>query len=248
MATLSSSVPVQEPRIGGAGGEPPVRDGGGNGGGGGSNGYADYRHRLRRARLGIVVLMVAIVMLFVAFTSAYIFRQGLPTFDDRTNSYVRDWIPVNLPVQLLLVNTILLLASSITMEMARRRMIQRVALAGVGSIPGVSVGRERTFPWLGATVVLGAGFLAGQWMAWRALEDRGFYLATNPSSSFVYLLTAAHAVHLVGGLLVMLYAAGTSLLKKPLEARCIVVDVSAWYWHFMAFLWVYIFGLLLVMR
>jgi len=246
MAALSPTVPVHDPRIGGRGGEPPVRDGGGNGGGG--DGYADYRHRLRRARLGIVVLMVAIVMLFVAFTSAYVFRQGLPTFDDRTQAYTRDWIPVNLPLQLLLVNTVLLLVSSVTMELARRQMVQRVALAGVGSIPGVNVSAGRGFPWLGATMVLGTGFLIGQWMAWQALADRGFYLATNPSSSFVYLLTAAHAVHLMGGLVVMLYAASTSLLRKPLEARAIVLDVSAWYWHFMAFLWLYIFALLVVMK
>jgi len=247
MAALSPTIPVQEPRIGGTGGEPPVRDGGGNGGSGG-DGYADYRHRLRRARLGIVVLMVAIVMLFVAFTSAYVFRQGLPTFDDRTSSYVRDWIPVNLPIQLLLVNTFLLLLSSATIELARRQMIRRVALAGVESIPGVRVSNGHSFPWLGATVVLGVGFLVGQWLAWQALADRGFYLATNPSSSFVYLLTAAHAVHLMGGLVVMLYAASLALLRKPLEARCIVLDVSAWYWHFMAFLWIYIFALLVVMR
>jgi cytochrome c oxidase subunit III len=247
MSALSPTVPVQDPRIGGRGGAPPTRDGGG-GNGGGSDGYADYRHRLRRARLGIVILMVAIVMLFVAFTSAYVFRQGLPTFDNRTNSYVRDWIPVNLPIQLLLVNTLLLLMSSLTIELARRQMVRRVALAGMGPIPGVSVAGGRGFPWLGATVVLGVGFLVGQWMAWKALADRGFYLATNPSSSFVYLLTAAHAVHLMGGLVVMLYAASTSLLRKPLEARCIVLDVSAWYWHFMAFLWFYIFALLVVMK
>ncbi len=68
--------------------------------------------------------------------------------------------------------------------------------------------KATAFPWLGATVVLGGGFLTGQWMAWRELADRGFYLATSPSSSFVYLLTATHAVHLAGGILVLLYAAG----------------------------------------
>jgi cytochrome c oxidase subunit 3 len=130
------------------------------------------------------------------------------------------------------------------MELARRQITRQVALAPVQSIPGVSIGEERSFPWLGATVVLGFGFLAGQWMAWRQLADRGFYLATSPSSSFVYLLTAAHAVHLAGGLLVLLYAGATSLLHKPVEARRIVVDVAAWYWHFLALLWIYIFALL----
>src|SRR5579864_6849339 len=69
--------------------------------------------RLRRARLGLFVAVVGIVMIFVSFTSAYVVRQGLPTFDSRTNSLVRDWIPVRLP-RLLLMNTFVLLVSSIT--------------------------------------------------------------------------------------------------------------------------------------
>jgi cytochrome c oxidase subunit 3 len=85
-------------------------------------------------------------------------------------------------------------------------------------------------------------------MAWRELANRGFCVATSPSSSFVYLLTGTHAVHLAGGVLALLYAAATSLLHRPLEARRIVVDVTAWYWHFMALLWLYIFALLWLAR
>jgi len=187
-------------------------------------------------------------MIFVSLTSALIFRQGLPTFDTSTSSYVRDWIPLNLPLALLLVNTGLLLASSLSAEFARRQITRQAALAPVQSIPGVSLGDEKAFPWLTVTLVLGSGFLAGQWMAWRELAARGFYVATNASSSFFYLLTATHAVHLSGGILVLLYAAGTSLLHKPVEKRRIVVDVTAWYWHFMFLLWIYIFVLLWFVR
>jgi len=183
-------------------------------------------------------------MLFVSFTSAYIVRQGLPTLDDRTNTYVRDWMSVSLPVTMLLVNSLILLVSSITMELARRQITQQAALAPVKSIPGVSVGNDRGFPWLGITVVLGFAFLTGQWLAWRELGDRGFFLATSPSSSFFYLLTGSHAVHLAGGMIALMVSAITSLLHRPVEGRRIVVDVTAWYWHFMAFLWIYIFALL----
>jgi cytochrome c oxidase subunit 3 len=183
-------------------------------------------------------------MLFVSFTSAYIVRQGLPTLDERTNTYVRDWLSVSLPVTLLIVNTILLLVSSITMELARRQITRQAALAPVKSIPGVSVGKEHSFPWLNITVLLGFAFLVGQWLAWRELGDRGFYLATSPSSSFFYLLTGSHAVHLAGGIIALMVAAITSVLHRPVEARRIVVDVTAWYWHFMAVLWIYIFALL----
>jgi cytochrome c oxidase subunit 3 len=187
-------------------------------------------------------------MFFVSIVSAYIVRQGLPTFDDRTSTYTRDWIPVQLPLALLLVNTALLGASSLTAELARRQITRQAALAPVRSIPGVSLGPERGFPWLSVTVVLGVGFLVGQWMARQELANRGFYLATSASSSFVYLLTAAHGIHLIGGVLVLLYAATVSLMHKPVESRRIVVDVTAWYWHFMFALWIGIFALLWFMR
>ncbi len=183
-------------------------------------------------------------MFFISIVSEYVVRQGLPTLDNRTDTYVRDWIPVQLPIALLLVNTGLLAASSLTAEFARRQITRQAALAPVQSIPGVSLGEESGFPWLPVTVLLGSGFLIGQWQAWRKLADRGFYVATSPSSSFVYLLTAAHGVHLIGGVMVLLYAATVSLLRKPVEGRSIVVDVTAWYWHFMFLLWIGIFALL----
>jgi cytochrome c oxidase subunit III len=133
-------------------------------------------------------------------------------------------------------------------ELARRQITRQAALAPVQSIPGISLGEEKSLPWLGITVVLGLAFLVGQWMAWQALASRGFYLATSASSSFVYLLTGMHAIHLVGGMLALFYAAITSLLRRPVEARRIVVDITAWYWHFMALLWIYIFALLEIAR
>jgi cytochrome c oxidase subunit 3 len=94
------------------------------------------------------------------------------------------------------------------------------------------------------TVVLGLLFLFGQWMAWKQLAANGFYVSSTPSSSFVYLLTGTHAVHLMGGVLALLGANGFAMLRRSLATRSIVVDVTAWYWHFMAGLWVYIFCLM----
>ena len=254
MATLSSTVTITDPVVkdpktgrGSGGTQPPVL-GGGGGDRGGGDGSSDYGERLRRTRLGLIVGLVASTMLFVSFTSVYIMRRGLPTLDDKTGSYIRDWLQVSLPTGLLLVNTLLLLLSSITVELARRQITRQAALAPLRSIPGVSIGKESNFPWLGATVALGFAFLAGQWMAWRELGNRGFLLATSPSSSMVYVLTAAHAIHLAGGLLVLLYAGATELRHKPVEDRRIVVDVTAWYWHFMALVWLYIFALLEFVR
>lgn len=240
MATYISSAPTEQLDRGGPPPTPPASGGNGEG----SSGEPNYGARLRRARLGLICAVATVSMVFVSLTSAYIFRRGLPTYDDPSKAYIRDWGEVQLPWLLLGINTALLLISSATMEGARRSVTRQAALAPVKSIPGVSLGEERSFPWLGITILLGVGFLVGQWLAWGELKDRGFFVNTNPDSSFVYLLTAAHAVHLMGGIIAMLWAGATSLLKRPIEGRRIVVDVAAWYWHFMAVLWIYIFALL----
>jgi cytochrome c oxidase subunit 3 len=191
----------------------------------------------------MAIALTPVIMLFVSFTSAYVVRQGLPTLDS-TNTMVHDWLRIDLPTNLLLFNTCVLLASSVTLELVRRRLAREVALDRIDLIPGVSLGTNRNFPWLGLTVALGFGFLAGQGMVWRFLSDRGVYIATAPSSSFIYLLTGAHAVHLLGGVLALLTAVVASLLRRPLQSQHILVDVTAWYWHFMALLWIYILALM----
>jgi cytochrome c oxidase subunit III len=243
MASFTPTVSISDPStaLGRNDIPPPTRDGGDDDHF--DYGSPDFPVRLRRARLGLAVGVTGIVMIFVSFTSAYLVRQGLPTLDPRTDTLVHDWLPVQLP-RLLLINTAVLLISSVTMELARRQVAREATLAQVASIPGVSLGREDKIPWLALTVVLGLSFLTGQWMAWRELAASGFYVATSPSSSFVYLLTGMHGLHLLGGVLALLAAGAGSLLRKPVESRSIVLDVTGWYWHFMAFLWIYILCLL----
>lgn len=246
MATYTPSTPISH--LGRGGSVPAPPRGGGDDDGFPDSGLPNFGARLRRARLGLICAIVTVSMVFVSLTSAYVVRRGLPTFDDSTRTYLRDWGAVQLPLLLLFINTAILLVSSLTMEGARRDITRRAALAPVRSIPGVSLGEEKNFPWLGVTIVLGLGFLAGQWIAWGELKARGFLVSTNPESSFVYLLTAAHAVHLAGGIVALLWAGTASLLHRPIEGRRIVVDVAAWYWHFMAVLWIYVFALLAFAR
>jgi cytochrome c oxidase subunit 3 len=242
MATYTPSNPVDHVGHGHKPPLPPAAGGGDDGRGGGD--IPNYGARLRRARLGLVCGIATVCMVFVSLTGASLVRQGLPTFDGASNSYVRDWGRVDLPWLLLAINTAILLISSVSMELARRKAALQAALAPVKSIPGVSLGNEKSFPWLGITLLLGITFLVGQWMAWGELHARGFFVDTNPNSSFVFLLTIAHAVHLCGGMVALIWAASASLLHNPVEARRIVVDITAWYWHFMAVLWVYVFALL----
>lgn len=207
-----------------------VATGGGAGGPGGLDG-GDFRDGGRRGpgrggsvyRTGIWIALAPMVMMFVAFASAYIVRRGLGN----------DWQTLDLP-RILWLNTLLLAASSLTMEKAR-------ASLGRGQAPGFN-------RWWSATTALGVAFLLGQLVAWWQLAGRGVYLASNPSSSFFYLLTAAHGLHLLGGEVALLYVASQAVRAGVAPGRRTVVDVTAVYWHFLGGLWVFLFLLFLLWR
>lgn len=163
-------------------------------------------------------------MLFAGLSSAYIIRMGSSP----------DWRAISIP-GFLLPNTVILLASSMTLEMFRRKLT--VALTPAARL------------WIGLTTLLGAAFLAGQIGIWRALVAQGIYLSSNSHSSFFYLMTGAHGVHLAGGViaLLVLTAKAWSLVYATRGLR-ILTDVTAIYWHFMDGLWIYLFVLLFFWR
>lgn len=213
--------------------EIPSRPGeGGSGGGGWRNlGPADASLRVvhdrspEPAKTGIWVGLAAITMTFAAFTSALIVRQGA----------ANDWRHITLP-PVLYFNTLVLLASSITLELSRRRVA--AFMRGVTSRP------ESPTRWLYVTLLLGLVFVAGQYAAWLRLKSEGLYLATNPTSSFFYVLTAVHALHVLGGLGGL--ARVIRKLSGPVPSlRRSTLDATSQYWHFMDILWLYI---LLVLR
>lgn len=223
----------------------PPRTGGGDDGRGRDgdsvpDSVPNYGERLRRARMGLAIAMTPILMLFISFSAVYLIRRGSLNFDLSSPGYIQTWIPVRLPWTLLLVNTAVLIVSSITIDMARRGITREAALAPVRSIPGVSLGDERHFPWLTLTTVLGLAFLGGQLFVWSTLSSEGFHLVGGTSSSFVYILTAMHGLHLAGGILALVFANVAFALHRPVETRRIVVDITSWYWHCMTGLWIYI--------
>jgi cytochrome c oxidase subunit 3 len=172
------------------------------------------------ARTGIWVALAAITMSFAAFTSALVVRQ----------STGQDWRHLTIP-PIVYANTLVLLASSVTLEVARRRVARFARGSGLD--------RAAALRWLGATLSLGLVFVLGQYLAWRQLRAEGLYLASNPNSSFFYVLTAVHALHVLGGL------GGLSRviykLRQPtLALRRSTMDATSYYWHFMGILWLYV--------
>jgi cytochrome c oxidase subunit 3 len=245
MPVISPPVPIEESkrRHGGGGVHPPARGGGGDNGPG--DGSFNYGRRLHRARLALLLALSSVSVLFVTLTVIFmLMRHGSGMLDARSGNYIHEWIPIELPLGLLILNTLVLLTSSVTIEMARRSIAREMVLAPVRSIPGIALDREFGIPWLSITIGLGMLFLLGQWAAWRALQDGGFHMFSGVPSPFFFILTGAHAIHLAGGLAVLFYAGAISVVRRSLEHRRIVIEVAAWYWHFMGILWIYIFLLL----
>jgi cytochrome c oxidase subunit III len=248
---VSRGVYIRRPNTsqrGGGRGSAADWPGGWGGGGRGGGDSPSYGERLRRYRLGVMMALSSVVMLFVSFTTAYIVRKAGAVWDPARNDYVSNWAPLTLPIRILLFNTFILVLSSFIVEVARRRAAEDVALAPIADIPGIRVSFSRALPWVWTTIVLGLGFLAGQAYAWHQLRLANITFATNASSSFFFILTGVHGVHLAGGILALLYAGVSFWLHRPPETRRIVIDVTAWYWHFMGVLWIYIFALLYFAR
>lgn len=175
---------------------------------------------LSPARTGVWVGIGAIAMSFAAYTSALIVRQGATP----------DWQHFKLP-PILYLNTLLLLASSGTLERGRRLMLKET--------PWRAASASRGPTWLAVTLVLGLLFIAGQVLAWQNLAGQGLFLATNPSSSFFYVFTALHALHLLGGVTALGYVL-TRLYAPAAGPPLSALDATSLYWHFMDVLWLYL--------
>jgi cytochrome c oxidase subunit 3 len=204
---------------GGGGGNPPLA--GGNGGGDGNSGGKPGGNKRpsspNRYYTGIAIGIVSILMFFMALASAFLVRKGSG-----------DWVPVHIPA-LLWFNTAILLLSSATLELARKRL---------------AVDDSRGFKnyWL-ITTALGIAFLIGQIAAWRQLAHQGMYLASNPASSFFYIFTGAHALHLIGGVIALIYVAHRNFDTAKIT-RSVAAEVSSYYWHFLDALWLFLLALL----
>ena len=148
MSPVVPPLDVRTPQSGDAGGGVHPPEIGGGGGRDPGDGSPDYEKRLQRARIGLVCGVVAVSMLFVVLTVLFFGRQTAVIIDHHTQRYVRIWVPVVLPLRLLLWNTLLLLCSSLTLEMARRQVAQDMALAPLRAIVGEEHGGLRA-PWSG---------------------------------------------------------------------------------------------------
>jgi cytochrome c oxidase subunit 3 len=215
--TLDHEIELIVEDIGGGGGgkTPPTPGGGGDDGGGRKR--RPLQPSPRRYYTGITLAILSILMFFMALASAFIVRRGS-----------QDWIPVHSPA-ILWVNTVILLASSLTLELSRHRLAH-ADLRGFRAL------------WY-VTTALGILFVAGQVLAWRQLFSQGIFVASNPGSSFFYIFTGLHGVHLLGGLGALLYVLVRNFDRAKVT-KSVAAEIVGHYWHFMDALWVFLLALL----
>jgi cytochrome c oxidase subunit III len=181
-------------------------------------------------RIAIRLALVSITVLFLVLTTAYIVN--------RANTH-----PIMMP-RVLWLSTGLILASSLTMEMARRSLKRR---------------REGSYKiWLTVTMVLGLGFLTAQLTAWQQLVASGFYfnqnfyngktIVRNFHSTYTYFFTGLHGVHLLGGLVALAYLTMRAQENWTTVRRRVSFDVTALYWHFLDGLWIYLLALIFLWK
>ena len=174
-------------------------------------------------KFALWLFMVSVMMLFGAWTSAYLVKRGEP-----------GWISFELPGEFW-ATTAIIIVSSITMiwaqSSARKDDLQQTKLA------------------VAITTVLGLAFLVGQWLAWGKMIDMNQYFAgSNSSSSFIYVLTGFHGLHIVSGVILLLIVLVSVFKYKVHSKNMLRMEMCSAYWHFLGGLWLYLFIFLLLYR
>jgi len=174
------------------------------------------QNRIHPHKFALWVGIATIIMMFGAFTSAYIVRRA-----------AGNWYEFKLP-DIFMMNTLVIVASSVTLHFSYRAF---------------QSGLENRYKYLLITTfVLGLAFVLLQYQGWVALNAMGATFIANPSSSFVYVISGLHAAHVLGGMAALIVAMVHAFVLpfKPTQRRILRFGLVTQYWHFVDVLWVYL--------
>ncbi len=172
--------------------------------------------KIHQYKFALWVGIASIIMMFAAFTSAYIVRRS-----------AGNWFEFKLP-DIFWFNTIVILLSSATIHF---------------SYISFKKGNEKMYKLLLiATFLLGLAFIALQYQGWVAMDAIGATFTINPSSSFIYVISGLHAAHVLGGIAAIITAMVHAYILpfKPTPRRQLRFELVVQYWHFVDILWVYL--------
>lgn len=161
------------------------------------------------------LFLVSVIMIFISLSSAYIVKKS-----------IGDWIYIDFP-PLFKYTTVIIILSSVTMHFA-------YISAKKNNIKNIRIG-------LAITAVLAVVFIFGQLKAWGQLVDGGYYFVGNPASSFIYIFTGLHVVHLVGAIIFLLIVLKQAFNYKVHSKSLVRIEMCATFWHFLGGLWLYLY-------
>mgnify|MGYP001577620622 FL=1 len=180
----------------------------------------EHTRRVNPKKFSLWLLLLGILMLFSGLTSAYIVRKG-----------DGNWFDFELP-PIFMYSTIIVLLSSVTMIWAFRA-------AKRDNITGIKIG-------LAATIILGIAFVISQYVGWLTLSDQGLHFV-NPkygdkvSASFLIAIAAIHLVHILAGIVYLIVMFINAFRFKIHKKNTLQISMCNTYWHFVGFLWVYLY-------
>lgn len=169
--------------------------------------------------IALMVLLAVVTSFFALILSAYSLRMELG-----------DWVPLTEP-QLLWANTGILIAASMVFQWTRNAAIRE--------------DHAKLTPGMIVTGALTMAFVLGQFIAWQQLSASGEFVTSNPANAFFYFLTGAHAVHILGGMVVWARATIRLITGRNVESVQQSIELCTVYWHFLLLVWLVLFGLLL---
>lgn len=177
---------------------------------------ATRRNKIHPKKLALWVALMSLVMMFTALTSAYVVRRA-----------AGNWLEFDIP-SLFYVNTLVIIASSITLHAAYVAFKREAKLAFQAL--------------LSVSFVLGIAFVVMQFLGWEQLAAEGVELTLNPSGDFIYAISGLHALHVIGGITVLAVALVFAFLKgtEHSPARQLRLELTLTYWHFVDVLWIYL--------
>jgi len=183
-----------------------------------------YRSRIHPQKFALWIAFGSIIMMFGAFTSAYLVKQASG-----------DWLEFQIP-NIFYISTVVLLMSSVVLHF---------------SLNAYKKGNESRYKnFLLSATILGTAFVVLQYQGWQTLFGMGIDLKGNVSGSFFYLISGVHAVHILGGLAALSVALLTAFGKKFIQSdkRQLGLELVVHYWHFVDILWIYLLGFLILSK
>jgi cytochrome c oxidase subunit 3 len=173
-------------------------------------------------KFALWLFIASVIMIFAALTSAYIVRQA-----------DGNWLVFDLPNSFWITSAIILISSG-TMHWA-------YLSAKKDNLEGTKLA-------ISITAVLGIAFLIGQFIAWGDMVARNVHFVGNPSGSFVYVLSAVHGLHIIGGVVFLIVVLLAAFRYRVHSRNLAQIEMCATYWHFLDALWLYLFVFLLLNR